>query len=162
MICFDTCVLIWGLQGISNPELEGMPARTARYIDHLDQTEEEIIIPAPVLTEYLAGIKSKSKREEEQNRILETFFVPAIDVPVACLAAELQAKKIASAKRAKDENSKSCELKMEALIAATAIVNKAEALVTDDCSRYANLISSQLEVIEVPNLATQKMIFWNE
>ena len=159
MICFDTSVFIWGLQGIADSDATGMPARTARYIDQLDQSGDEIMIPAPVLIEYLSGIRGKSKREEEQKRILEAFFVPAVDVPVACLAADLNERWLKSVRRSHKENATVQGLPVEAMIAACAIVNDADAIVTADVAGYTKLVGHQIDIIEVPNVAMQKMMF---
>ena len=53
MICFDTMVVIWGVQGTSKEGQSHMIARTQQYIKYLDKKNEKIIIPTPALTEYL-------------------------------------------------------------------------------------------------------------
>ena len=57
MICFDKQILIWGVQGTNHPDQASMIERTPRYIAHLERVKEQVMIPAPVLAEYLVGFE---------------------------------------------------------------------------------------------------------
>jgi hypothetical protein len=68
MICFDTQILIWGVQGTSHPDQASMIERTRHYIAPLEQAKEQVMIPAPVLAEHLVGFEPA---DHERRRIYE-------------------------------------------------------------------------------------------
>src|SRR5437868_6887482 len=78
MTCFDTTILIWGIQGAAKPEQRGMIARTRRFLERLQETGEQVIVPAPVLAEYLTWFEPA--QQTPQRKVLETRFrIPAFE-----------------------------------------------------------------------------------
>ena len=67
MICLDTHVLIWRLGKYARVTKgqEEMVDRAERYIDFLQREKIEIMIPTPVLAEYLVGATAQERREAE-------------------------------------------------------------------------------------------------
>jgi hypothetical protein len=55
VICFDTTPPIWGVREESRRGQEHEIERTKNYIDFIRRTRKQILVPAPVLSEYLIG-----------------------------------------------------------------------------------------------------------
>lgn len=88
MICLDTMILILGLQRKAAPKYQHLVERTQRYLKHLDDENETIMIPSPVVAEYLQGFDAAG-RARQVTSLQKLFFIPSFDLPSAALAAEL-------------------------------------------------------------------------
>jgi len=77
MICFDTMVLIWGVQGVARPGQEEMIDRTRRYIKSLTREHRRVMIPTPALTEYLQHFDDAERRH--QLELLERHLTSLLD-----------------------------------------------------------------------------------
>jgi hypothetical protein len=62
-ICFDTAPVIWGVREISARGDERMIVRTPRYIKYLNNSKFVIMVPAPVVAEYLVGASATEMYE---------------------------------------------------------------------------------------------------
>jgi predicted nucleic acid-binding protein len=151
MFCFDTNLLIWGVQGVSTPNRIRMIDITRRFIASLP-ANETIMIPSIVLAEYLQGFTGKSKREEQLAILHKRYYVPPFDVPCANLAAELSQAQIAS--EVAEEVGRKI-VKADIQIIATAIHHGADAIVTGNRSEYERLAGGRIRVIEVPVIEEQ-------
>jgi predicted nucleic acid-binding protein len=80
MYCFDTNLLIWGVQGVSTPNRSGMIDRTRRFIASLP-SGDTIMIPSIVLAEYLQGFTDKARREQQLATLQRRFFIPPLIFP---------------------------------------------------------------------------------
>src|SRR5438105_3162599 len=131
MICLDTAPVIWGVQGVARAGQEPMIEKTKRYIAHLDKTGKRIMIPTPVLSEYLMGFNPTE--QDAQLRLLERhFFLPSLDVPAAALAAKiLQDAEAVPMKKARKKVPRQ-ELRVDAFIIAIAAVHRAEIVISND------------------------------
>lgn len=157
MICLDTMVLIWGLQKSAGPNSQHLIERTQRYLKYLDKENESIMIPSPVIAEYLQGFDSPGRAGQLAN-LQKLFFIPSFDLPSAALAAELTDK--AGMKNVRQNSSESRQaLKVDVQIAAIAIVHGATHLVTHNIKDYEAIVGSRIRVIEVPNIPEQKGLF---
>jgi predicted nucleic acid-binding protein len=157
MICFDTAPVIWGVQGAARPSQVLMIERTKRYIVHLEKTGQRIMIPSPVLAEYLLGFEPDE--QDRQSQILEqSFFIPALDIPAARLAARLQSQTELLKSIRKDHSIDRQSLRVDAMIIAIAVVNKAERIITGD-PHMGKLTRGMMEVVEVPDIAHQPELF---
>lgn len=155
MTCFDTTILIWGIQGAAGSEQRGMVARTRRFLEHLQQTGESVIVPAPVLAEYLTGFEPAKQRR--QRKILETKFrIPAFDIDAAAIAAELGYDvKFLKQVRA-EHNVQRQALKFDVQIIAIAILNGANRIVTNDRGAFQKLAANRIKIVEVPDVPRQQ------
>ena len=45
LVCFDTMMLIWGVQGVSTLGQESMIQRAKKYIKQLNEIKAKIILP---------------------------------------------------------------------------------------------------------------------
>ena len=153
MICFDTTVLIWGVQGRARKGQEGMVERTRQYIDSLRDTNERIMIPTPALTEYLAGFDSVARRHQ-LAALQRNFVIPAFDVPAAYLAGGLarDAGMIEAPEPTRQQVRTDCQ------IVATAIVHGASQIITNDLKHFAalaNISPKPIDISGVPDVHEQ-------
>src|SRR5271157_5141374 len=87
MICLDTPILIWGVRGFASRNQEHEITRAERYIRWLRLKNEKVMIPTPVLAEYLVGATAT---ELHHGEIFEMGFeMPPFDVPAAKITADL-------------------------------------------------------------------------
>ena len=106
MICIDTNVLIWGVQGVARPAQQGMVDRTRRYLAQLARDSEQLMVPSvAVVGEYLQGFPP-----DEQPAQLEVlsgvFFVAAYDARCAALGGAAAASRAGSPGRARSARSR--------------------------------------------------------
>jgi predicted nucleic acid-binding protein len=157
MICFDTGPVIWGVQGFATPGQEDMIDRTRKYIRHLDKKGQRVMIPALVLAEYLLGFELK-EQDQQRQMIEQFFFVPSLDVPAAHLAARLlKNPQVVQSVRQGGQVGRQ-QLRIDALILATAIVNQAEKVISND-NHIHKLAQGLIPVEEVPDIPEQGELF---
>lgn len=157
MICFDTMVVIWGVQGIARQAQRPMIARTKRYIRYLSEKRVQIAIPTPVLFEYLVPFSAEQARAQAEV-IEQSFYVPSFDLPASALAAEiLRNRELVDAIRAEHRLHKEA-LKTDAQILAVAITNSAEKLISSD-AHMPKLAAGRIPVTDVPGIDDQLELF---
>lgn len=157
MICFDTMLLIWGVQGTATLGQEDMIVRTKRYIRYLAEKRTKIMIPAPVVTEYLLGFGPQDAKVQH-SLIEQYFYVPSFDLPAARLAAELlRNRQVTDAIRAEHGIGRE-QLRNDAQILAVAITNSAEKVISTD-PQMARLAQGRIPVVGVPKIEDQLELF---
>ena len=157
MICFDTSIVIWGVQGTAGSAQGEMIRRTKRYIEHLAEKGEKVMIPAPALAEYLVHFDPADQRKQRQA-VEKNFLVPAFDVHAAALAAELLGNTELLKEIIKTGDVDRIKVKTDAEIIATAIVNGAEKIISHDPD-FAKLAQGKIKVEEVPHIQAQMGFF---
>ena len=156
MICFDTMTIIWGVQGAAKESQSDMVNRTKRYIQHLAEKNEKIMIPTPALTEYLVGFPPEEQIKQRQV-IERNFIVPSFDIAAVGVAAELLGNtEVIQEMRKKGEYDK-IRVSIDAQIIAIAIVNQAEKIISHD-PNLMKLANKRIVVEEVPVIHTQLRI----
>ena len=125
MKCFDTHLLIGGIRGEAETGQEDMVLRAQKYIALLDSKKEKIMIPAPVLSEFLVGSGTPKNRKAELAAATGKHFrIYPLDTPAAEKAAEIQEMDLVRS-LVKDGADRD-KIKVDAMIVAIAIVRKAE------------------------------------
>jgi predicted nucleic acid-binding protein len=154
MICLDTTVLIWGVQGVAQGlHRQHMIERTDRYLKSLRRKNETLMVPAPVLAEYLQGFADPRQRAAQLRAFQEGFFVPPFDLPSAFLAAELsQSPEVAKLAQEGDRKA----IKTDVQIIAIAIVHQADLIVTGNASEFRRIAGGKILISEVPDVAVQQ------
>ena len=153
MICFDTMTIIWGVQGAAKESQSDMVNRTKRYIQHLAEKNEKIMIPTPALTEYLVGFPPEEQINQRQV-IERNFIVPSFDIAAVGVAAELLGNiEVIQEMRKKGEYDK-IRVSIDAQIIAIAIVNQAEKIISHD-PNLMKLANKRIVVEDVPVIHTQ-------
>lgn len=134
-----------------------MVARTRRFLERLQETGEPVIVPAPVLAEYLSWFEPA--KQARHRKILETRFrIPAFDTDAAALAAKLgYDAEFLKQVRAEHKVQRQC-LKFDVQIIAIAILNGADRLITNDVVVFRKLAQNQIQITDVPDVARQKRL----
>ena len=152
MVCLDTMVVLWGIQSYADEGQKGMISRTKSYLKALSEKGESVMIPTPVVSECLVGL-SEDQMNAQRALIEGRFFIPAFDLSAAVEAARLLSNKhafdLARSKGAKRE-----QLKVDAQIAAIAIVNGAEKIISHD-AHMKTVAQNRIPVEEVPDIPEQ-------
>ncbi len=163
-ICLDTSVLILGIKGYKNPKLKGMAGKARRYLSYLAKSKEtRVMLPAIVVTEYLAGV-NPSEHEKQVEYLSKHFFIPAADLKVAARAAAYafergkRRKKNASSRKKKPtgkvQKSRN-EVRCDELIVATAIMHDADKIVTGDINHFTTIAQGRIIIEDIPHIAEQ-------
>ena len=157
MICLDTMILILGLQKKAAPKYQYLVERTQRYLKHLDDENETIMIPSPVVAEYLQGFDTIG-RVRQVASLQKLFFIPSFDLPLAALAAELSEGDSFSKLRQNSNESRPA-LKVDVQIAAIAIIHGATQIITQNISDFKTLVGDRIQIMEVPDIAEPGRLF---
>jgi predicted nucleic acid-binding protein len=145
-------VLIWGVQHRASHGQEEMVSRTGRYLRSLRDTSEVLMVPTPVVAEYLQGF-DKEQGNVQLATLSRYFYMPAFDVPSAALAAELSRNsEVRTAYAAVGRPS----LKIDAQIVATAVIHGAALIITSDTKAFQILAGDRIQISDVPHVAEQK------
>ena len=154
MICFDTMVLIWGVQGAARPGQEEMIDRTRRYIRSLAKENQQIMVATPALTEYLQHFDERERKR--QLELLEKhFLIASFDLPSAYLAAGLARKAGGPSRQGSIPRQ---AVKTDYQIIATAIVHGAVSIITSASERehFERLAAGKIRVLDVPDVHEQQ------
>jgi predicted nucleic acid-binding protein len=134
LVCLDTQVLIWGVQGIASPGQEDMIDRAKLLLQQLAKENAKIAIPSVVLGEFLIKIP-EDNREAMIQLLSRGFQVVPYDTPAALRFAQIwDTHSIASVKKevSKGATPSRHELKADILILATAIARNVECIYSAD------------------------------
>jgi predicted nucleic acid-binding protein len=114
------------------------------------------MVPTPVISEYLVGAPATELHELEIIR--RGFEYPALDLPSARLAAELQRGGVVDAIH--DEfGAPKQSIRIDAFIIAIAIVNGASWIVTNNVKEFTALARGRIPIMEVPRTEEQLPLF---
>jgi len=150
MICLDTHILIWGLRGFASRGQEPMIDRAERYIRYLRMKTIRVMVPTPVLSEYLVGCDATQLHERQ---IFEMGFeLPPFDAPAAEIAANLARDlDLLKATAREFDVGRDC-IKTDIMIIAIAVYRKAQKIVTNDREIFTRLASGRIPVEELPDI----------
>ena len=152
MVCLDTHVIIWGIKEEATQGQEEMVQRAKSYIRHQDEQDVELMVPAPVIAEAMI------RGDVDQLRTIQTtlersFFIAAFDSPAAFLAAELE-RGSGAAKLLEEGKAPRRHIRIDAQIAAIAIVQKAEVIISHD-PHMRTVAQNRIQVTELPDIPEQ-------
>jgi hypothetical protein len=151
MICFDTMLLIWGVQGQASSQHHEMVSRTKRYIASLAKANQRIMVPTPALTEYLQHFDDLERKR--QLELLERhFLIASYNLLATYLAAGL------ARKTGRPESSSAVPrqcVKTDYQIIATAAVHGAKLLVTAEQEHFEHLAAGKIKISGVPDVHEQ-------
>ena len=136
-VCLDNHILIWGIRGVSTPGQEGMISRTQALFEDLDESDADVMVPAVVVSEFLAGVP-KPQHPGLLEVLNRRFQLPPFDVRTAAVAAELWRDAAERNPHLRDlvreafPGTEKAKIKADMMILATALVRKADVLYTHD------------------------------
>jgi predicted nucleic acid-binding protein len=132
-----------------------MIARTQRYLNSLRDHNEILMVPTPVVAEYLQGFE-RGEQVAQLKKFERYFFTPSFDLPSAAMAAELSRL---FERKDLDTSGDRRSIKVDTQIVATAIVHGADVIVTNDTREYEIIAAGRIKVSNVPDVAEQTRMF---
>ena len=129
IVCVDTHVLIWGVQRYAASSQLGMIDRTINFLQWLDNEKHRIIVPSPVLGEFLMKIPSQD-HDNITREIQSKFIVPPYDAVTASMFAQIWQKNINNG--LPSENNGRERIKTDSMIVAVAVKKKKKILYSED------------------------------
>lgn len=126
--------------------------RVEFFTQELGRTKEEIVIPAPVVAELVAG---RLDRIEEIVSLLQrnrSFIVRPFDQVVAIETGEMIRRAVDRTPEGQRPPGWKAAMKYDAMIAATAKVWRARAICTDDKGLPNYLAGTKIEIIKLDEL----------
>ena len=149
LICLDTSVLARGMKGYRSSD-PGNKAEKQRieiakdFIESLDE-HQRILLPAPVVSEYLAGLP-KSHRDFAFKDLESRFIIVPFDEACSRLASDIMDKVKEAKQTARDTVSRN-EVKFDAVIIAIACVQGASVIYTFD-DQFKCLSDGRIRICE--------------
>lgn len=147
MICFDTNPVIWGVQGVPDAAQPDLVPRTQAFLATLAAAGTRVLIPAPVLAEYLVGF-SDADMQGQAVAVGKRFFVAPFDVRAALVAAELGRDALSRVRQAGHNVSKQ-QVKVDVQVVAIAIVHGCTEIVSHD-PHLGTIANGKIVVRSVP------------
>lgn len=153
-VCFDNNILIWGVRKKASPGQEALIRSAGALFEELDKNGAKIIIPTPVLSEFLTF--APEHRHAEITASLESHFqLTPFDAFAAATAARIWRAFSEGNTAWKDELKEAvpgitkARIKYDIQILATAISRSADILYTHDVG-LKKLAGGRIEVRELP------------
>ncbi len=157
MICLDTTILIWGVQGVSDNHRGDMPEKAKRYIEYLTQQGKRIMVPAPVIHEFLTGIiPSEIQQFLSVLSQHQLFYVPSFDFPSAVKAADLDRDRNEMKDICSSFGLKRQEIKIDTQIIAIAIMHGEDEIITDNVDHFERIAKDRIKISQLPDIPTQE------
>lgn len=160
LVCFDSNVVIWGIKKKASKGQEHMIEKTIKYIELLDKSKIQILIPSVVIAEILSN-EPKEKhigilKELSQNK----FVIGHFNTLTAKIFAELFGDSISHDKEYRTENQiRKDKMKLDYMIVATAIENNASYICSNDKKDLETFSKGKIRIINVPDVPEQKELF---
>lgn len=135
--CLDNHILIWGIRGVAEVGQEVMIRRAKALIAELEEQEDDILVPAVVVSEFLAGVP-KSQHTELLKVLSRRFQLPPFDVRAAAVAAGLWRDAAERNPHLRDQireafpDTPRVRIKADIQILGTALARNADVLYTND------------------------------
>lgn len=154
-VCLDNNILIWGIRGVSTPGQAGMISRTQALFQDLDESDADIIVPAVVVSEFLAGVP-KPQHPGLLEVLNRRFQLPPFDVRTAAVAAGLwrdaaeRNPHLREVVREAFPGTEKAKIKADIMILATALVRNADVLYTHD-GPLRTIADNLIEVRDLPS-----------
>lgn len=129
VVCIDTHILIWGVQRRAKSSQEAMIERTINFLDWLQNEQQAVVVPTPVLTEFLMKIP-QSDHNKITREIESRFIVLPYDAAAASMNAHIwQTNKNYGLHSELDDRDR---IKTDSMIVAVAVVNGVKILYSED------------------------------
>lgn len=157
IICFDTNMMIWGVRGVASPGQEEMVVRAKRYLEFLEKNKHKVIIPAPVLAEYLV-FYGDDAREQQEPELERQFRVMPFDYRAAKIAARIahDRRRLQALQEELGEARQAIGVAVQ--IVAIAAANKADLLIAHD-GGLRKLAEGIVTAVDIPSVETQATMF---
>lgn len=91
IVCLDTHILVWGIKGQADPGQENQILRSKALLKALEARNDKIVIPSPVLAEFLIGVPHDKLQSIPPQ--LNKFEVAPFDAKAAWIFAQIWTEK---------------------------------------------------------------------
>ena len=150
-VCFDTQILIWGVQRTSKPSQADMIKRTETLLKQLDRNKTRIVVPSIALGEFLLGIPL----EQHMATVAifkKRFMVAPYDAQAAEIFVQLWNSYNNQTHQDNEEKPSRTFLRADAMIVATAIARDVDTIYTDDpwFEKFAGLSVHVDKISDIP------------
>ena len=128
--------------------------RSATNIRHLRESSARIMVPTPVLTEYLLGF-DVDEQEEQQRALEENFFVADLNAHAAAIAARIGRSDVV-----KDEikRRRRPSVRTDVQIIAIAVAHTADSIVTNNVNEFRKLAQGAISISDIPSFEEQQRL----
>jgi predicted nucleic acid-binding protein len=151
--CLDTNILIWGIRSYSNPGQENLIEDSKALLEKLEKEKDRVIIPSPVIFEYLLGIGDRSILAKIQNELSKRFEIAPFDNLAAHICADIWLEKNNGQSVAPElqKFAPKAFLKVDCQIVSIAVSRNAEIIYTHD-SRKSLLAFAEnhIKISDIP------------
>lgn len=154
VVSFDTMVLIWGVKQVATPGQEEMIGRATRLIDELRASNTRIVLPTPVVAEYVGSFQPDAQAEQFKA-VRENFATCPFDLRASAIAAGLLYNQ-ELVKQLKDEYACSRQvIKTDMMIVASAISAGCGVLYSND-GKVLKAAQGKILVKPIPELSSHR------
>lgn len=151
--CFDTQILIWGVQGFSKSTQQHMVATARQFIKRLEREGDAIVIPAPAVAEYLIRVP-KENRIQTADYLRRHFRVVPFDSAASGRFAEIWEKRYGAVNWDAEDKPKKSEMKFDIQIISIALSIKADRIFSED-KNLRKIAEGLINVEGLPNVPVQ-------
>ena len=152
--CLDTHYLVWGIQHRARESQRDMIDKASAFLDYLEEQKAKILIPTPVLWEFLNRIPSQ-RHQEIVGLIQRSWRIAPFDAMAAMIAAELWSGLAPSTPGEPGERTR---MKVDLQIIATAIRYGANVVYSEE-ERMRDYARGRIPVMRMPEIPFQSLLF---
>ena len=156
LVCFDSNVVIWGIKKQATPSQLHMIAKTEKYIEALDKSKIQILIPSVVIAEILSNEPKEKHGEILKELSQNKFVIGHFNTLTAKIFSELFGENIQHDKEYRTENQiRKDKMKLDYMIVATAIENNASYICSNDIKDLEAFSKGKIRILNVPEIPEQ-------
>lgn len=153
VVCIDTNVLIWAIQGKAHKSQADMVLRTRALMAHLHKNKTQIVVPAIVFTEFLIGLP-EDDQSQSQKIIEDNYEIIPYDTFIALFFNRIwrdinKGKNLPEVTRT--------ELKADLMLVATALAVKSECIYSTD-KPLKKIASSFIKIEDMQDISLQTLL----
>jgi len=157
IVCLDNNITGLALRNDAHPDDASKVVQSRSLIRYLDEQDKIILLPTPVITECLVPVMPQDKPNILNS--IEKFMIASFDKSAAIKCAEMMHSITPQENKFKEEMGiTKSQLKFDYMIAAIAIVNRAECIYSQD-EGLRKFCEGHITVRNIPNIPEQANLF---
>lgn len=155
LVCLDTQILIWGIQGYSRLSQQDMIPKAQAFIRHLEDQKHHVMIPSVVVAELLLGIPH-DQHVAVLGQFRRNFMIYPFDLEAAMHYAKIWGTlKSASVDEAQiKRGTLRSEVRTDCMIVATAAARGAACIYSNDDDIH-EIAYGYIRAERMPEILTQ-------
>lgn len=138
-VCIDNHILVWGVRKVATPGQESMIERAEQFIAWLNKMKTRVLVPAPVLHEFLCGCDTPTQNVM-RGIIEQDFLVVPFDTAAAVCATQIwrdnHVNGVVNAAKSDHADLTRARIRIDHQIAGIAMARRVDALFTEDRPLY--------------------------